>query len=135
MTQRVSKPQALLNLRDVLPAVYNILKRDFYSASTFTFFLDEGIDAVTEEQLANSLEVAAFTMRKLQLLYLLSQAGVTTTNDTVVGLCREITRSLRQLSARWNPDSYDTLKLAYRHLTSCGTVVSTLIPGEIFELH
>lgn len=134
MTQRVSKPKALLDLVDVLPDTYKVLQKELAVPETFSFPL-AGIDVVPSTDFSDPIGLAAFTMRKIQLLYRIAHPGVLTTNDIVVGLCQEIVRALRQLAPRCSPAADETLQRTYKHLVSCGTVVSTLVPGELAELH
>ncbi|MGX5653674.1 hypothetical protein ACWKWC_02760 [Geodermatophilus nigrescens] len=135
MIPRLSKPSALLELPPVLAKVYSRLRRTIDVPDPFSFSLGEQIGTVTEKQLADPVEVAAFTMRKLQLLSLIAQKEVLTTSDIVAGLCIEIVRSLNQLEGYCGPEAVADIRAARRDLKICAATVTTMHEsGGVVEL-
>jgi hypothetical protein len=114
------------------------LKRDFAVPDPFAFRLDS-VDAVTKDELTGLTGIAAFTMRKVQLLRFCasSESGHPTTTDVVVGLCAEILRALDQLipGALDPPGTPQSDRAAayspvVAALMECIHVVSTLMPNH-----
>ncbi len=92
----VPKPAELLALHDVTTELFDTLQRWFSVPPSITV----DVSAVDAEgavrELGDPTMIAAFAMRKLQALHLLSTPGVRTTTDVVVTMVQDLTRALVQ---------------------------------------
>src|SRR3954454_11726256 len=92
----VPKPAELLALHDVTAELFDTLQRWFSVPPT----IGVDVSAVDAEgavrELGDPTMIAAFAMRKLQALHLLSTPGVRTTTDVVVTMVQDLTRALVQ---------------------------------------
>ncbi len=92
----VEKPAELLALHDVTAELFEMLQRWF----TVPAAMSVDISAVDSEeavrQLGDPVMIAAFAMRKLQALHLLSRPGVRTSTDVIVAMVQDLTRALLQ---------------------------------------
>jgi hypothetical protein len=90
------KPAELLALHDVTTELFDTLQRWFSVPPTITV----DVSAVDAEgavrELGDPTMIAAFAMRKLQALHLLSTPGVRTTTDVIVTMVQDLTRALVQ---------------------------------------
>lgn len=96
MIPEARKPDELANATAAIEKAFNAL-RDEYNHGVWQCDLS-AVSAVSEQHLKSPSEIAASTMRKMQLLWRIGQHGVSTTNDIVIGLCAEMLRALHQLS-------------------------------------
>lgn len=132
----MDKPVALTDMTDILPEAFQALKAAFHIDDVFSIDLSD-VTAASVEQLGAECDVAAFTMRKIQLLNAIAPVGVPTATDIVVGLCLELVRAISQLlngdlEAKIDSSQRSILMRALRDLHSCGVVVGTMLPsGEI----
>ncbi|HEY1739587.1 MAG TPA: hypothetical protein VGI86_12795 [Acidimicrobiia bacterium] len=92
----VPKPAELLALHDVTTELFVTLQRWFSVPPTISVDVSavDAEDAVRE--LGDPTMIAAFAMRKLQALNLLSTPGVRTSTDVVVTMVQDLTRALVQ---------------------------------------
>jgi hypothetical protein len=134
MTQ-VSKPEALIRVGPVLASAYDALKMELRLPDHVVVTLGP-IDSMSHLQLMDyPEELAAFTLRKMQVLHLLAQPGVLTTNATVVALCMDIVRALTQLVGHCGAGTARDLETAIAQLLDCGSALGRLLPpGKIAEL-
>src|SRR3954454_1462574 len=95
----VPKPAELLALHDVTAELFDTLQRWFSVPPTISV----DVSAVDAEgavrELGDPTMIAAFAMRKLQALHLLSTPGVRTSTDVVVTMVQDLTRALVQAPA------------------------------------
>ncbi|MGH4026821.1 MAG: hypothetical protein ACRDRV_19790 [Pseudonocardiaceae bacterium] len=89
------KPAELLSLYRTTQVIFEILKDEFQVPDTYQLSLHH-IDAA-EPVLAETFDIAALTMRKIQALRWLAKAGVETASDVVVSLAADLCRSLDHL--------------------------------------
>lgn len=88
------KPDELLALHDITPALFDALRRWFDVPDAVTLDLHE-IDSAVRE-LGDPVMIAALAMRKLQALHLLATPGVRTATDVVVSIVSDLDRALLQ---------------------------------------
>jgi hypothetical protein len=88
------KPDELLALHDITPALFDMLRRWFDVPDTVALDLQE-IDSAVRE-LGDPVMIAALAMRKLQALHLLATPGVRTATDVVVSIVSDLDRALLQ---------------------------------------
>jgi hypothetical protein len=92
----VAKPAELLALYDVTSELFATLQRWFDVPPQVEVDL-AGVDsAEATRQLSDPVMIAAFAMRKLQALHLLSRPGVRTSTDVIVTMVQDLTRALLQ---------------------------------------
>ncbi|PKZ62829.1 hypothetical protein CYJ73_24970 [Gordonia terrae] len=92
---------------------------------SFTF--DLRTVALDRAELSEPRPTAAFTMRKLQLLYLMTEVDETPTNHHVAQLLMDIYRSLNQLIEYCDDKVvHGRVEAAIRHLPSAITAVGDL---------
>jgi hypothetical protein len=134
MTQ-VSKPDALTRIAPVVATAYDALKVELGLPDRVVVTLGP-IDSLSHLQLMDyPQDLAAFTLRKMQVLHLLAQPGILTTNATVVALCMDIVRALTQLVGHCGAGAARDLEAAIAELLVCGTTIGHLLPpGKIAEL-
>jgi len=92
----VAKPPELLALHDVTAELFDTLQAWFgvpecVSVDLAAVDSDEAI-----RQMSDPVMIAAFAMRKLQALHLLSRPGVRTSTDVIVAMVQDLTRALLQ---------------------------------------
>lgn len=92
----VAKPPELLALHDVTAELFDTLQTwfgvpDRVSVDLAAVDSDEAI-----RQMSDPVMIAAFAMRKLQALHLLSRPGVRTSTDVIVAMVQDLTRALLQ---------------------------------------
>lgn len=92
----IPKPVELLALHDVTAELFDTLQRWF--AVPHEVGVDVSAVDSTEalRQLGDPVMIAAFAMRKLQALHLLSRPGVRTSTDVIVTMVQDLTRALLQ---------------------------------------
>jgi hypothetical protein len=92
----VPKPAELLALHDVTAELFATLQRWFSVPPTIAIDVS-AVDADgAVRELGDPTMIAAFAMRKLQALHLLSTPGVRTSTDVVVTMVQDLTRALVQ---------------------------------------
>jgi hypothetical protein len=130
----VDKPAILVHLRDTLPAAFEALKT-FVPEDSYSFPL-RGIDEVPRGDFAKDRELAAFSLRKIQLLFTLAEPSVPTTSDVVIGLCAELVRAFLQLAETASSRARQTLEHAIADLQGCAITILQLStePGTIISL-
>lgn len=133
----VEKPAALVAIADVLPQTFDALKTCYKVKDYFALDLN-AIDAIPEEQFAQHLEIAALSMRKIQLLYVISQRGVRTRADIVISLCAELVTAIDALletTKAMEPNERQVLEHSLATFESVALVVGDMMPpGENPEL-
>lgn len=92
----IPKPPELLGLHDVTAELFSTLQEWFGVPEHISVDVSavDSDDAI--RQLSDPVMIAAFAMRKLQALHLLSRPGVRTTTDVIVAMVQDITRALLQ---------------------------------------
>lgn len=96
MQDPLPKPESLVELALSLTSLFAVVKRSFGIANTRKFKL-RSVDCA-HSSLQNFPEIAAFTLRKIQLLHYVAQPGVRTTNCVVVNLAADLNLSLTELA-------------------------------------
>lgn len=92
----VAKPPELLALHDVTTELFETLQRWFGVPLEITVDLHAIDSPEAIRQMGDPVMIAAFAMRKLQALHLLSRPGVRTSTDVVVTMVQDLTRALLQ---------------------------------------
>jgi hypothetical protein len=96
MTDIVAKPAELLALHDVTAELFDTLQRWFSVPATITVDVSAVDAGSAVRELSDPVMIAAFAMRKLQALHLLSTPGVRTSTDVIVTMVQDLTRALLQ---------------------------------------
>ncbi len=94
--ESIPKPPELLALHDVTAELFDTLQRWFTVPEAVSVDLASVDSAEAVRQLGDPVMIAAFAMRKLQALHLLSRPGVRTSTDVVVTMVQDLTRALLQ---------------------------------------
>ena len=136
-----SKPLTLRRMGDIAPLAFELLKEQYHIDDRF--FIDLTDIAVDDpEVFRNPIEIAPFTMRKLQLLYHLAVSDEVTTNHIAVQLLLDIHRSIAQLkdtvaekSAASLSMILDRLDAAIIEVGEINRVDKDLSPGDTVELY
>lgn len=94
--ETIPKPVELLALHDVTAELFETLQRWFSVPGHVSVDVSavDSPDAV--QQLGDPVMIAAFAMRKLQALHLLSRPGLRTSTDVIVTMVQDLTRALLQ---------------------------------------
>jgi hypothetical protein len=123
----MEKPRAMIATSESVPFLFLTMKR-YFDIDKIVFDL-ESLDRVSHEQLSSPREIAAVAMRKLQLFYIISSAGTTTSTDIVLGLCAELVRALEQLAHQVKnnaPEVADAMIQGSLAFQSCGFAVGSM---------
>jgi hypothetical protein len=94
--QVVAKPEELLALHDVTAELFEMLQRWFTVPPAINVDLEAVDSDEAVRQLGDPVMIAAFAMRKLQALHLLSRPGVRTSTDVIIAMVQDLTRALLQ---------------------------------------
>ncbi len=94
--EAVAKPPELLALHDVTAELFETLRRWFDVPDSIAVDVSAVDSGEAIRQLGDPVMIAAFAMRKLQALHLLSRPGVRTSTDVIVTMVQDLTRALLQ---------------------------------------
>ncbi len=94
--EAIAKPPELLALHDVTSELFETLQRWFDVPDHISGDVSSVDSAEAVRQLGDPVMIAAFAMRKLQALHLLSRPGVRTSTDVIVTMVQDLTRALLQ---------------------------------------
>lgn len=122
------KPLQFLEMRDHASRVFESLSKQFaFGEGSGSFTFDLRTVDLERGALSEPRPTAAFTMRKLQLLYLMTDVNETPTNHHVALLLSDIYRSLNFLISYCDDKvAHGRVDAAIRHLPSAVTAVGNL---------
>lgn len=108
-----SKPFELLSLYEITADVFEILKQEFKVPDIYELRLHH-VDAA-EQFLAETFDIAAVTLRKIQALRLVSKSGIETTSDVVVALAADLQRALDHLARNCADEQRSGALIRFKH--------------------